>query len=586
VRQFALSLATLAACSGLGLVGAYRFYTPDRSPPFQFWIGYFEEAATAPTLVLDRGGYHDVFPGVQFGDDGALNLPPGTVAAVALGGNQSYVVTTDSRELAPDCVLGAGDRPDRGVTDEPFRTPASGSESMPATRLTGGRTLAVVDGRLALTPWDPGAPLTRDRLRLAALRSLCAEADGTCRLVVREDGSRMSLVLGRCRVDEDGGAAAGESRVMAVLAGTEWTILESSTSKGNSGLVDGERLATAFRVIVVTSLVSIAGFGRPVALTMFVFLVLASWYFAPVYVAATLCLGALIGLVIAIARAARWLLRRSSARIRYGTIGASALAVALLVWQHSGPTGVVERLRADRASNTAWSPRCVLVGYSTAADSALRTRAHGTAARLRDACVTCEHRVAHYAAGGETFDMIRDVACAADAPLRPGTQMIFLGGTNDDLVFALFRRPLGYLRAVLDALRPNSHGTTRVMTDLVDFAGRASLAEFPAQETLLREAMECLSARGATLLYLQDFMVIDVTRGRSPARAEMVRRRRALVESFGGVFVDLLETHGDRVSVAWFNDYIHLSSVGHQRVGETACDRLTPLRPSPSRSSS
>jgi hypothetical protein len=43
------------------------------------------------------------------------------------------------------------------------------------------------------------------------------------------------------------------------------------------------------------------------------------------------------------------------------------------------------------------------------------------------------------------------------------------------------------------------------------------------------------------------------------------------VQEAGGTFVDLRADVEGEAGVAWFNDYVHLSSIGHRRAAEAAC---------------
>ena len=54
----------------------------------------------------------------------------------------------------------------------------------------------------------------------------------------------------------------------------------------------------------------------------------------------------------------------------------------------------------------------------------------------------------------------------------------------------------------------------------------------------------------------------------------MLAARRAAVEAAGGTFVDLFEVFGPEAGVSWFNDYVHPSLLGHERIAELACRHL------------
>ena len=54
----------------------------------------------------------------------------------------------------------------------------------------------------------------------------------------------------------------------------------------------------------------------------------------------------------------------------------------------------------------------------------------------------------------------------------------------------------------------------------------------------------------------------------------MLGARRAAVEAAGGTFLDLWEIFGPEAGVSWFNDYVHPSLLGHERIAELACREL------------
>jgi hypothetical protein len=81
--------------------------------------------------------------------------------------------------------------------------------------------------------------------------------------------------------------------------------------------------------------------------------------------------------------------------------------------------------------------------------------------------------------------------------------------------------------------------------------------------------MACIDHR--RFVYLQDMMVQDLTTARSPARQRLLAARRALVEGAGADFVDARTAFAAEAGVAWFNDFIHLSEIGHRRVAAYLC---------------
>jgi hypothetical protein len=102
-------------------------------------------------------------------------------------------------------------------------------------------------------------------------------------------------------------------------------------------------------------------------------------------------------------------------------------------------------------------------------------------------------------------------------------------------------------------------------------AAAAARAQTEGQTAALQGLIECVHARGGQFLFLHDFLVTDMETGRSPDRAAMLSSRRAVVEAAGGTFVNLLDPFAADAGVSWFNDYVHLSAIAHQRVASLAC---------------
>jgi hypothetical protein len=69
-------------------------------------------------------------------------------------------------------------------------------------------------------------------------------------------------------------------------------------------------------------------------------------------------------------------------------------------------------------------------------------------------------------------------------------------------------------------------------------------------------------------------LATDLDGGRDADRAAMLAARRHAVEAAGGTFVDLFEVFGPEAGVSWFNDYIHPSLLGHERIAKLTCRQL------------
>ena len=184
---------------------------------------------------------------------------------------------------------------------------------------------------------------------------------------------------------------------------------------------------------------------------------------------------------------------------------------------------------------------------------------------MNDQCASCRGRTAGLFAGGETLTWARDAYCSSSASFGADGDLVFLGGTNDDLLSGVLS--LARLFVV------GNQGPDAWHRNL-PHATAAALSQFDAQASGLTGLMHCAYSRRAHFLFLQDFLVSDIAIPRDRNRAAMLARRRAIVEKANGTFIDLLDAFRGQVGVSWFNDYIHLSLIGHQRVADLACQRL------------
>ena len=138
----------------------------------------------------------------------------------------------------------------------------------------------------------------------------------------------------------------------------------------------------------------------------------------------------------------------------------------------------------------------------------------------------------------------------------------FLGGTNDDL----FTGMLSIARLFVvsgQGSEPWRHNAIA--------AAAASRRRLDVQTSAIASLGRCIQSREARFLFLNDFLATDLHGGRDVDRAAMMAARRAAVEAAGGTFVDLFEVFGPEAGVSWFNDYVHPSLLGHERIAELAC---------------
>jgi hypothetical protein len=95
------------------------------------------------------------------------------------------------------------------------------------------------------------------------------------------------------------------------------------------------------------------------------------------------------------------------------------------------------------------------------------------------------------------------------------------------------------------------------------------------QSEAVRETAQCARARGGRFWFVHDFLAWDLDAGRLDQRKQMLEARRASVEQAGGTFFDLYEEFKSSAGVSWFNDFIHPSAIGHRRIADWLCPRVT-----------
>lgn len=397
----------------------------------------------------------------------------------------------------------------------------------------------------------------------------------------------MEVAYGRCSavLPASRPGTAGPA-VMVVLAGPFPAWVEADGGWETRSRGDLAALAGVAALSLVAVLAAALVFGRLAALVIASVPAVASLVVSDDARTPGLDLVMLVGLCLALSAsvaaglyrvAALWT-RGRSAPVRVGAFLGVTLVLgglAVLAWRPGVPGFSPKdwRARGER-------PSCVLAGYSMANNDALRDREGGTWGRLAASCPRCPGGVARYAANGQTFPFLRGLLCSHDGPLTPGQAVVFLGGINDDLLTEVNRGAFGRLAASLLlgavpvrglALREPTSVQFREVESLLS---RDVLAGFDDQEAVWRDGLRCARERGLRLVFLHDFLVTDLPGGPPPERTRMLDRRRAIVEASGGRFVGLSDRFRGEVGVAWFNDYCHLSEVGHERVADLACSLL------------
>jgi hypothetical protein len=209
--------------------------------------------------------------------------------------------------------------------------------------------------------------------------------------------------------------------------------------------------------------------------------------------------------------------------------------------------------------------RCAILGYSTVKGEGLRHESGGIRAFLDEDCAGCRQTTAGRFAGGETLAWVRDAFCASEPAFGGQGLVTFLGGTNDDFFTGMLSLPRLFIAS--------GQGSTQWRQN-VTAAAAASRKRLDVQTSAIATLGRCIQSRGARFLFLHDFLATDLRGGRDPDRAAMVAARRGAVEAAGGKFVDLFEVLGPEAGVSWFNDYVHPSLLGHERIAELACRQL------------
>ncbi len=117
----------------------------------------------------------------------------------------------------------------------------------------------------------------------------------------------------------------------------------------------------------------------------------------------------------------------------------------------------------------------------------------------------------------------------------------------------------------------------RGLLELVAASSERALSHRDRQRALLEETVACALQKKVLFHYVHDFLAPDIDRGRNPARQELLRMRKGVVEQ-GASFLDLQEDASGAVGVSWFADFMHLSEIGHRRVAETLIPRLREIK--------
>ena len=368
---------------------------------------------------------------------------------------------------------------------------------------------------------------------------------------------RLEVRLGGCVLDEprDGGSKP----LLAALAGPDWLAVARHPGWTTERSVQWPLLAGI--VVKVGATWWAAGIAS--AVVMCLALAGASvWVPVPATMVwpLTVLLGVAAALLRLIVRGLQRIPRRARVPI---VIAAAILAAGLIASRANQPDSFPPIVHVH--GEPARADRCAVLGYSTVKGEGLRHERGGIRAFLDEDCGGCRQTTAGRFAGGETLTWARDAFCASEPAFGGHGLVTFLGGTNDDF----FTGALSMTRLMIVSGQGGESWRHNVTV-----AAAASRSRLDVQTSAIATLGRCIQSRGARFLFLHDFLATDLRGGRDADRAAMLAARRAAVEAAGGTFVDLFEVLGPEAGVWWFNDYVHLSLLGHERIAELACGHL------------
>jgi hypothetical protein len=510
---------------------------------------YYEpESSGGAAVMLDRqqAGY---MTDVEV-DGSDLLIPAGRTIAIPLRQGAEIALRSLAPDLAPYVVLGVETRP---------------QESTEATRLTGAVVLEAHGGALETRPWDASRPWASDESWLRDLRARCNfPSQGV--VSIRAEAEELAVQLGSCaaRVSLPGEPSA---RLLVVVAGPAPAVASAPEPGWQQTREIVWRLVALVFLRVALLAFALGSVATALAAgSLFLLGELSR-------TAAILTWGASYPIVVA-AAAGCLLAYLSPRRTRLAwTAGLIVLAlqvtavVAAVAFLDVGTFGH-ERIEQSGDSG------CSVVGYSTVRGDSLRHDSDGLIERLGKACAGCRDRTSRFSREAQTLRWVRETVCSPSFPAPPGGQVVFLGGGNDDL----FYRPAGLRQLLVDFAGTLRYAAQPIggarWQEMLEFANRRALATLDEQAADVEAIARCATTNGRRFFFVHDFLLWDMTAGRTPARRQTFDRRRRAVQAAGGHFIDLLEEFRATAGVAWLNDFIHPSAFAQQQIADLLCTRL------------
>jgi hypothetical protein len=534
---------------------SYRnFWLQSKLQPGQLMQGYFEELPHRVGVVLEEELATSITPDISQDAAGNISVPPGNIVGIPLPPGIELQVRSTRERGVPYLVLGKMER-------LPELQPAWVTLAMP--KRLAGRELVAVD-------WDAGRPWRFDAAWLEAIASRCGVKAEPATVIVEGRAQDVVLKIGECAAHI---AVSPVDRVLAVVAGPDWNVIERLDGWHSRVYATPPTLV----VLMVLSLLRIAcsWFALGGIATTAIALTVASvslWNTVPAMLSGILATSAVILIAVwrglALMFGVRW---RWAATIVWLLLMVGAGGAGLKALMHAAHASVRELDESERRAS------CLVTGYSSAAGTALRWGTQGLTGWLKGECRPCGGSVTQLAQAGGTLHWLRDHMCSH--PLTStGAEVVFLGSANDDFLYWIDAagdltgtlRRVATLGSTVYSENPGLPGMRKVFGD----AAQLSWALVEEQLARIREVLGCIRADGNNLIFAHDFLVLDLPAGRDDLRQRMMERKRAAVEDAGGTFVDLYDEFRDEAGVAWFNDFIHFSTIGHRRIAERVCTSI------------
>lgn len=547
---------------GIATIGFAR--VRPRSSSEEVQQGAFEERAGKVEVLLD-GARPDDNMDVLDGDHHFMGA--GGVGGFALRANETIRITEASASPIPYIVVGA----DEPVPERPGAV----------TRFKGGRRVVASGRGLALEPWSEPPPYRMDADIADALERACAPT-GDRTVVVRREGDGLFVTVGACGGRFETGVTSGQPVSLLVVASTgSYYVSKDGGFLHEKGVRFGGLVFIALVALVQSALLTFL--ARPVGAVG----VLATAFAAKFLAGPILVLVALWLFILALAGlrglAASWRFLRVHPVAGTSLAAVTLAGVAALAFHFASKPNEANT-QSIQFDERGAHPNCLLIGYSVSLNHSLLPGTPGMLEDLASQCPVCRGGAQRRARNGGLLPLLRDVACL-DVP-KP-REMVFYGGANDDFIYSAYRQGrMQTIRRMASAVVNPPASRSPFVASMALAVWRAAAEqslEFIGEQTdLIKEAIGCAQRNnGGNLWFAHDFLVTDLdpALSREGARAEMLRRRRAAVDAAGGHFIDVLEASRETVSVAWFNDVMHLSSVGHRHVAELVCADMQKHEP-------